>query len=1015
MLALLLAACGGGSDSTESSVKSEGDIAPDARLTARSLAQAETQALSTDSSQPLESLPADSIAPKAAYVSGEIARKAALVGTRSYRFYNTSTGAHFYTTSTSERDSVVANPSSPFRLEGPAFWVANAPAPGLSPVHRFYNARTGVHFYTISAEERASLGTASSQFTYEGVAYYASQVAGADLVPLYRFYVPAKGFHFYTTNESEKTSIQANLSATYTYEGIGYYVLAEPPPPEVRTMKHPGAPLTLSDLETLKSYVEQGKQPWKSAYDQLAIDGKSQLTYVMGGPFEKVSRSPNEHIWEWRNSMVAIWNLSRMWYFTQDERYARKAREMLLAWATTQKEFSGRESMLDIGDYAYLFVGGADILRGTWSGWTEADTVIVKKYFRDVLMPASNPYGESQYGAANKGALALVALGLMAIYNDDFETLDRVVYQTRTLAHIGLRNSNDIGMLGDYLRDQGHAHGQLKSLTMLAEALWAQGIDVYSDFDNRLLAAGEYYARVNERVPTIALPFGTTDRYYIEDITGHGFGGANGGNIALNQIYGAYVLRKGLQAPFIAQRRQWMPVDNSSFMFLKDSDTSTAKPGPALPIPSTTSITSGFSNADIGGAAPAGNATYANGKWTVQGGGFDIWGAGDSAHFTYMALTGNSAIVAKVESVGNTSLSAKAGVMMRTSLEPGAPRAWMAISNRGQAEQNMPNLAVYGGTNYGNKSFDIASSTASYWVKLERIGNIITGYVSPDGTNWAATDVGRIDAPVPDKIYVGLVVTAVNNGTLNTSTFSNVQITGGNGGAPIVAPAAPTMLLASPGDGAVPLRWQASFGASSYTVKRSTSSGGPFSTVASGIKGSSYTDRSVTNGTTYYYTVSATNAAGTSGNSPVDSATPTRSMVNAATGGIANDSRNDPNNARHAFDQNSGSQWFYKGVTGWLQYDLGRAETVRRYTVVSSGDLVPRDPKDWQFQGSNDGTNWTTLDTQSNQSFAERYEIKSYSVANPAVYRYYRLNITANNGDSTFTDLSEFGLFTYKP
>ena len=42
-------------------------------------------------------------------------------------------------------------------------------------------------------------------------------------------------------------------------------------------------------------------------------------------------------------------------------------------------------------------------------------------------------------------------------------------------------------------------------------------------------------------------------------------------------------------------------------------------------------------------------------------------------------------------------------------------------------------------------------------MKLERIGNIVTGYVSPDGTNWAATDVGRLDDP-PATMYVGLVV-----------------------------------------------------------------------------------------------------------------------------------------------------------------------------------------------------------------------------------------------------------------
>ena len=46
--------------------------------------------------------------------------------------------------------------------------------------------------------------------------------------------------------------------------------------------------------------------------------------------------------------------------------------------------------MLDLGDYAYTFVGGADILRGTWPGWTEADTTTVKAYFGNVLLPATN-------------------------------------------------------------------------------------------------------------------------------------------------------------------------------------------------------------------------------------------------------------------------------------------------------------------------------------------------------------------------------------------------------------------------------------------------------------------------------------------------------------------------------------------------------------------------------------------------------------------------------------------------
>jgi hypothetical protein len=776
---------------------------------------------------------------------------------------------------------------------------------------------------------------------------------------------------------------------------------------EIHAFTHPGVPLTLSDLQTLKANVDQGKEPWKSAYALLAADGKSKTTYVMAGPFANVSRSPNVNLNQWRADMVAIWNLSRMWFFTGTDDYARRAHDILLGWATTQTSFTGSESMLDLGDYAYALVGGADILRGTWPSWTEADTTAVKAYFGTVLLPATNPYGESQYGAANKGALALVAGGLLAIFDDDTAKLEDVVYKARTLAHIGLRSSNDIGEIGDSGRDQGHAHGQLLSLAMLAEALWKQGIDIYSDLDNRLLAAGEYFARVNDLAPTPFLPFGTTDAYYVADNTNHGWGG---GNVALNLIYGAYVVRKGLQAPFIAQRRLSLPVDGSSFMFLKESDTSVATPAVALSFPATTSITSGFSNVDLGGATPTGGAAYSGGAWTVQGAGTEIWGSNDSGHFTYQAITGDGAIIAKIDAIPTSHKNAKVGVMMRTSLSQGAPRAWICLTGDGSLQQNMPNLAVYGGTNYGNKT--VASSLSSYWVKLERIANIITGSVSPDGTNWAATDVGRIDAPIPDTIYAGLVVSSFVNGTLDTSTFSNVQITGGDGDAPILSPAAPAALLASPGNGAVPLRWQSSFGATSYTVKRATTSGGPYSIIASGITASSYTDTKANSGTTYYYTVTATNSAGTSDNSPEDSATPSFPLVNVASGGTANDSANNPTNAGNAFDRNPGTQWFYSGVAGWLLFDLGagHAQIFKHYTVTSSNDLVPRDPKDWVLQGSNDGSTWTTLDTQSNQTFTERYQLKAYSVASPASYRYYRLNITANNGDGSFTDLSELGL-----
>jgi fibronectin type 3 domain-containing protein len=79
-------------------------------------------------------------------------------------------------------------------------------------------------------------------------------------------------------------------------------------------------------------------------------------------------------------------------------------------------------------------------------------------------------------------------------------------------------------------------------------------------------------------------------------------------------------------------------------------------------------------------------------------------------------------------------------------------------------------------------------------------------------------------------------------------------------------PPAPTGLMATAGNAQVSLSWTASSGATSYSVKRATVCGGPYTVVASPTT-SSYTDTTVVAGTTYYYVVSALNAVGESPNS----------------------------------------------------------------------------------------------------------------------------------------------------
>src|SRR5882757_1456610 len=94
-------------------------------------------------------------------------------------------------------------------------------------------------------------------------------------------------------------------------------------------------------------------------------------------------------------------------------------------------------------------------------------------------------------------------------------------------------------------------------------------------------------------------------------------------------------------------------------------------------------------------------------------------------------------------------------------------------------------------------------------------------------------------------------------------------------------PAAPADLTATPGNAVVTLAWTASTGATGYHVKRATTSGGPYTQLAA-PSSTGYTDSSVTNGTTYYYVVSALTAAGESANSTQVSATPKAPSVSPA-------------------------------------------------------------------------------------------------------------------------------------
>ena len=164
------------------------------------------------------------------------------------------------------------------------------------------------------------------------------------------------------------------------------------------------------------------------------------------------------------------------------------------------------------------------------------------------------------------------------------------------------------------------------------------------------------------------------------------------------------------------------------------------------------------------------------GTYTVIGSGADIWAVNgveaDEFHFAYKMLSGAGSMVAKVESVANTNNWAKAGVMIRETLNPDSSHAMMVVTPaQGASFQRRP------GTGATSLNTDNTGIVAPYWVKIERsISGNFTGSISANGTTW--TMVGTENIPMGANVHIGLAVTAHNASAACEAVFTNVTTTG---------------------------------------------------------------------------------------------------------------------------------------------------------------------------------------------------------------------------------------------
>jgi pectate lyase len=182
---------------------------------------------------------------------------------------------------------------------------------------------------------------------------------------------------------------------------------------------------------------------------------------------------------------------------------------------------------------------------------------------------------------------------------------------------------------------------------------------------------------------------------------------------------------------------------------------------------------------------------------------------------------------------------------------------YLALSNSNQLL--LRKLVGGSSTTLASKALTVTTETW-YTLRIDVVGAQLWGYVN-----------GALELTATDSQFASGNIGGATS--FASGEFDDFTVTSLSGPPAPVPPAPPTGLSATPANMQALLSWSASSGATSYNVKRATTSGGPYATIA-GVASTNFTNTGLTNGVTYFFVVSAVNSAGESANSAQVSVTP---------------------------------------------------------------------------------------------------------------------------------------------
>jgi hypothetical protein len=303
--------------------------------------------------------------------------------------------------------------------------------------------------------------------------------------------------------------------------------------------RHPGILVTAPQLDFVKGKIAAGEEPWTSAFNKAKESPLAALTYAPK-PRPSVdcgsNSNPDFGCKDEQSDVAAAYTDALLWIFTGDEAYAKKAIEIMNAWSAVLKTHTLSNAPVQSGWTGAVFPRAAEIIRYTYSGWPADEvarfaTMLTTAYLPITIAGTSQGVGSKGLVPNGNWELVMIEASLaIAVFTDDQPTFQKALamWRARVPSYIYMKSDgpmpvppptttygaadiasywgnqsqfNADGMGQETCRDFHHLEYAFAAMIDGAETARIQGVDLYSEQKDRIVAGFEFNAQFLDGTP----------------------------------------------------------------------------------------------------------------------------------------------------------------------------------------------------------------------------------------------------------------------------------------------------------------------------------------------------------------------------------------------------------------------------------------------------------------------------------------------------------------------------------